>query len=130
MLFFITFQAFSLQELIKSKIYHAIVTNVTPIEYYKSYFYIKIENMKERLLSNWSIIRVLYLVMGILIITQTAMSREWIGVAIGSYFAAMGLFSFGCASGNCTGGSCSTDAKKNSQNSIQDVKLEEIKVKS
>lgn len=85
--------------------------------------------MKERLLTNWTFVRALYLFMGILIIVQTAMSREWIGVLFGGYFAAMGLFAFGCASGNCFGGNCATDTNKKHTASIEDVKFEEVKVK-
>lgn len=85
--------------------------------------------MKERILTNWSFTRVLYLIMGIVIIIQTAMDQLWIGVAFGAYFAAMGLFSFGCASGSCYGGNCATDPKRKSNTAIQDVEFEEVKVK-
>jgi hypothetical protein len=88
--------------------------------------------MKERLLTNWTFARALYLIMGIMIIVQTAMSHQWIGVAFGGYFASMGLFAFGCASGNCAGGSCATESKQKSNlnnTSIQDVEFEEVKVK-
>lgn len=85
--------------------------------------------MKERILTNWTLARALYLIMGIIIIVQTVMDRQWIGVAFGGYFAAMGLFSFGCASGNCYGGSCETDPKQKSNTAIQDVEFEEVKSK-
>jgi len=65
--------------------------------------------MKERILTNWSIIRVVYLLLGSLIIIQSVVAREWLLVAFGGYFAAMGLFAFGCASGNCAGGKCDVD---------------------
>lgn len=29
------------------------------------------------------------------------MSQQWMGTVIGGYFASMGMFGFGCASGNC-----------------------------
>lgn len=57
--------------------------------------------MKERILTGWTIARWLYLGIGILMIVQSVISRQWFGIAIGSYFAAMGLFAFGCAAGNC-----------------------------
>jgi hypothetical protein len=85
--------------------------------------------MKERLLTNWTLARVLYLVMGIMIIVQTIMSRQWIGVAFGGYFASMGLFAFGCASGNCFGGKCATDSTAKSESSIQNIGFEELKSK-
>lgn len=67
--------------------------------------------MKGRILKNWSLIRVVYIVLGLLIMVQTTMSREWLGVLIGGYFVFMGIFSIGCASGNCSGGNCATDSK-------------------
>jgi hypothetical protein len=88
--------------------------------------------MKERILTNWTLPRALYVIIGVMIIVQSVMSRQWIGVAFGGYFAAMGLFAFGCASGNCFGGSCATEPKKKSNlndTSIQDVEFEEVKVK-
>lgn len=57
--------------------------------------------MKERILKNWSIIRVVYILLGGMIIVQSVLSSEWLLVAFGSYFAVMGIFAFGCASGNC-----------------------------
>nr|WP_299205940.1 hypothetical protein [uncultured Brumimicrobium sp.] len=80
--------------------------------------------MKERILTNWSFTRALYLILGSIVIVQSVISREWIGIAFGGYFAAMGLFALGCAAGNCYGGSCET--KKSSSLSEQEVEFEEI----
>jgi len=57
--------------------------------------------MKERILTGWTFVRALYLAIGIIIIIRSAMQQQWFGVLFGGYFAAMGLFSFGCAAGNC-----------------------------
>jgi hypothetical protein len=57
--------------------------------------------MKERILTGWTFTRVLFVVIGIVTITQSVLSHQWFGVAFGSYFASMGLFAFGCAAGNC-----------------------------
>ncbi|PKR81704.1 hypothetical protein CW751_04035 [Brumimicrobium salinarum] len=65
--------------------------------------------MKERILKNWSFIRIAYLLLGLLIVIQSVMAHEWLLVAFGGYFVAMGLFAFGCASGNCNGGNCDVD---------------------
>lgn len=81
--------------------------------------------MKERILSNWTFVRALYLVMGIAVIVQSVMSQQWFGVAFGGYFAAMGLFAFGCAAGNCFGGTC--DVKPKQKINIEDVPFEEEK---
>jgi hypothetical protein len=70
--------------------------------------------VKERILTNWTITRAFYLIMGLFLIIQSFMSQQWFGIAFGGYFAAMGLFAFGCASGNCAGGNCSTGSNPNS----------------
>lgn len=58
--------------------------------------------MKDRILKNWTLMRIIYAVMGIAIIVNSVMVREWFGILFGAYFAAMGIFSFGCAAGNCS----------------------------
>jgi hypothetical protein len=85
--------------------------------------------MKERILTNWTFARALYLVMGIAVVVQSIMSQQWFGVAFGGYFASMGLFAFGCAAGNCYGGNCSTELEQKSNTAIQDVEFEEVKTK-
>ena len=85
--------------------------------------------MKERILTGWTFIRGLYLVLGIFVIIQSIMSKQWFGVALGGYFAAMGLFAFGCAAGNCFGGNCEVEPKQKSNATIQDVDFEEVKTK-
>ena len=49
------------------------------------------------------------------------------GTFLGIYFASMGLFAFGCASGNCFGGNCEPLPMKKSNKKIEDVTFEEIK---
>jgi len=83
--------------------------------------------MKYRILSNWTFTRVLYLGIGIAIIVQSVVNQQYFGAIFGGYFAAMGLFAFGCASGNCFGGNCSVEPKQKS--TIQDVDFEEVKLK-
>ena len=83
--------------------------------------------MKERILTNGTFTRALYIIMGITVIIQSAMTNQWSGVVFGVYFASMGLFAFGCAAGNCYGGSCATEEKTTT--TIQDVDFEEVKSK-
>lgn len=83
--------------------------------------------MKERILTGWTFTRGLYLLMGILVIIQSAMQQQWFGVLFGGYFASMGLFAFGCASGNCFGGNCATEPQQKTNTTIQDVAFEEVK---
>jgi len=77
--------------------------------------------MKERILTNWTFTRAFYLIMGFFVIIQSFLSQQWFGIAFGGYFAAMGLFAFGCASGNCIGGNCSTEPAKKSNQVIHSV---------
>lgn len=85
--------------------------------------------MKERILTNWTFKRALYLIMGCAVIIHSVMSQQWFGVAFGGYFAAMGLFAFGCASGNCFGGNCEVELKQKASTTIEDVEFEEVKTK-
>lgn len=66
--------------------------------------------MKQRLLTGWNIQRAAYVLIGGAIIVQSVIEHEWLWAVPGVYFAAMGLFAFGCASGNCYGGSCTSEA--------------------
>ncbi len=68
--------------------------------------------MKERILTNWSFRRIVYLAVGGILIYESIISHLWVGIAFGGYYAAMGLFGFGCASGQC-GGNCSLEERKN-----------------
>ena len=85
--------------------------------------------MKERILTNWTFARVLYLIMGIAVIVQSVMSQQWFGVAFGGYFASMGLFAFGCAAGNCFNGNCAAEPQQKANATIQDVNFEKVKTK-
>lgn len=68
--------------------------------------------MKQRLTTGWTLRRLIYLVMGAFLIAFSISEQQWFGIAFGAYFAAMGLFAFGCAGGNCYSGNCSTDIKQ------------------
>ena len=64
--------------------------------------------MINRLTTGWTIQRGLFVLIGSILIIQSVLDNQWLGVAFGAYFASMGLFAFGCASGNCYGSSCNT----------------------
>lgn len=85
--------------------------------------------IKQRVLTGWTFTRALYVVMGTVVIVQSAINQQWFGVLFGGYFAAMGLFSFGCAAGRCFSGSCNTEPQQKSKTQIQDVVFEEVKQK-
>ena len=85
--------------------------------------------MKDRILTNWTFTRALYLLMGIALIVQSVMSKQWFGVAFGGYFASMGLFAFGCAAGNCLRENYVAEPPQKSHILIQDVEFTEVKSK-
>jgi hypothetical protein len=85
--------------------------------------------MKQRILSGWNFQRALFLILGITVLVQSSMEQQWMGAIFGGYFAAMGLFSFGCAAGGCYGGNCYTKPQQKNKNDIEDVNFEEIKQK-
>ena len=65
--------------------------------------------MKElwlRISTQWTIIRVFYLLTGLFIASQAFIEGQWFGARFGIYFTSMGLFAFGCASGACFSGAC------------------------
>jgi hypothetical protein len=85
--------------------------------------------MKERIMTGWTFTRGLYLLLGVVILIQSLMAKQMMGVVFGGYFASMGLFAFGCASGSCYSGirKMSNNQKPNA-NTI-DVDFEEVKTK-
>ncbi len=83
--------------------------------------------MKQRMLTGWNFIRILYLLAGIMILIQSVANRQWMGVVLGVYFAAMGLFAVGCAGGACFGGSCYHQAETKNKTNIAEAGFEEIK---
>ncbi len=83
--------------------------------------------MKERIFTGWTITRGLYFMMGILVIVQALIQQQWIAALFGGYFAAMGLFAFGCAAGHCYTPKTTNATPKS--NAIEDIDFEEIKTK-
>ncbi len=57
--------------------------------------------MKDRILKGWNFRRVLYIGMGAFITGQAILTQQYFIILFGLYFASMGIFNFGCASGVC-----------------------------
>lgn len=57
--------------------------------------------MKQVIFSNWNLIRVLRLIMGIAITVQAVMMKDVLFGIAGVLFTIMPLFNIGCATGNC-----------------------------
>lgn len=83
--------------------------------------------MLERITSQWTLMRAMYLLMGAAIGIQSAMLGEWPGILMGSYFAAMGLFRFGCASGACFTPMNTRSESTPDENRIPEAQYEEVK---
>lgn len=64
--------------------------------------------MKYALFHNWNFIRLLRLLLGIIIIVQAIINKDWIFGLAGLFFAGMALFNQGC----CGTGACYTPIKK------------------
>ncbi|MDE3255559.1 MAG: hypothetical protein KGN97_06230 [Bacteroidota bacterium] len=72
--------------------------------------------LKYRMLTNWTLIRAIYLIMGFIVLLQSVMVYQLAGILFGTYFMSMGLFAFGCASGSCFGGQCTTEDRPINKN--------------
>ena len=55
----------------------------------------------KKIFTGWTLPRFFYFLIGGLIFIQSLLVMEWLGIVAGGYFTAMGLFGFGCASGQC-----------------------------
>lgn len=78
--------------------------------------------MKQRLLTGWNFIRVLYLIAGVMMLVQSMADRQWLLALPGVYFALMGLFAIGCA-----GGSCYTGTAPKQDHDLSKTEFEEVK---
>jgi len=85
--------------------------------------------MKERLLTGWNVQRVLFVIMGSVIIIQGIVEWQWMPVLLGGYFASMGLFSFGCASGACFKFDSGKEPLPNDKLKSQTIDYKEVKEK-
>ena len=54
-----------------------------------------------RITTGWTFLRALYGVMGMWVLVQAILAKEWAFGVFGLYFLSMGIFGFGCAAGNC-----------------------------
>ncbi len=84
--------------------------------------------MKERMLTGWTLQRIIFVSLGLIMLVQGFMENQWLGMIIGGYFFAMGLFAFGCATRGCFSGNCYTDSNTNN-NKVTYVEFEEVKTK-
>ena len=55
-----------------------------------------------KVFQNWNFRRLLFLALGLFILVEAAIDRQWTLMLPGAWFALMAIFSLGCASGNCS----------------------------
>lgn len=79
--------------------------------------------MKNQFLSHWNNRRAWHVALGSIVIIHSIILGEWPGIQFGAYFAAMSIFSFGCAAGNCRANYTS----RHRATPIVDAEFEEIK---
>lgn len=77
--------------------------------------------MKQGILANWNFMRFLRLGLGIAIIVQSIIAKDWTMGIIGALFTSMPLFNVGC----CVTGGCATPVKKD-PNNTKDITYEEV----
>lgn len=78
--------------------------------------------MKDRILSNWSFIRLLRLALGVAIVIHGLYTKEWLFVAVGGFFAYLPLMNIGCGGAS----NCSAPISKTDNNS-EDITYEEVR---
>lgn len=85
--------------------------------------------MKNRILKGWNFKRIVYLIAGVTTVVMAFQYNEWLFSLIGIYFAAMGIFAFGCASGNCYTGYYESKAVGSGEQAAgaEDITWEEVK---
>lgn len=71
---------------------------------------------------NWDFIRVLRLALGIFIISQGIVARDWTFIALGGLFSLMPLLNVGC----CSASGCNTPVSK-SDKKVEDINYEEVR---
>lgn len=78
--------------------------------------------MKNRILSNWSLSRILRVFLGLVIIAEAVSGANIMGAVAGAIFMGMGVFDVGC----CGSGACYVSVKNSKQEEIKDISYKEI----
>ena len=77
--------------------------------------------MIQSILSNWNFMRFIRLVLGIAIIVQSVIAKDWTMGIIGVLFTSMPVFNVGC----CGSNGCATPVKNNKEQT-KDISYEEV----
>lgn len=77
--------------------------------------------MLQNILTNWNFMRFLRLGLGIAIIVQAVMAKDWTMGILGALFISMPVFNIGC----CGTAGCATPVKKSNE-TVKDITYEEV----
>jgi len=80
--------------------------------------------MKERILSGWNFVRILWLTMGVGVIIQAITERNFLMLLPGLYFVFAALANIGCFAGSCATGFNTNN--NNKKEAITEIEYEEI----
>jgi hypothetical protein len=83
--------------------------------------------MKERILSRWNFVRILWLMMGAGIIIQSVTERDFLMLLPGLYFVFAALANIGCFAGSCATMPQINNGKK--KQAITEIEFEEVQSK-
>jgi hypothetical protein len=83
------------------------------------------DNLKQRLMSGWDLMRVLRLVMSFIILIESIIMHEYFITALGGFMLFQALSNTGC----CAGGACYSDPIQKKERMEEEVVYEEIKNK-
>jgi hypothetical protein len=78
--------------------------------------------MKQAILSNWNFMRFLRLGLGIFIIVQAVIAKDWTMGILGTMFTLMPVFNIGC----CGAGGCAVPPPKRTSETTKDITFEEV----
>ena len=84
--------------------------------------------MKERILSRWSFMRILWLVMGVGISIQAINEKNFLMLLPALYFVFGAVANIGCFAGNCATGFAPNENSQNKE-AISEVEYEEVSSK-
>lgn len=82
--------------------------------------------MLQRIISGWTITRLLYAILGLMVLVQAIAQKQWAAVPFGAYFAAMGILNFGCAANACKVSSPAIRSAKHAVAKKDQIEFEEI----
>ena len=79
--------------------------------------------MKQILLSGWNFMRWLRLIMGVYLLVNAWLSKDWMAGFFGAFFTFQAVTNTGC----CGASGCAVPAPSGKRNTTQEVEFEEVK---